>query len=169
MVLVFFSHGPVQLQFFCSLRTGPLNTNQDMEHPGIIPFQGVPWYAKGPHPSVPSTNGQPQVSQHTGLWADRENTEHLGIGYIMLFRTTPSATVRVSRLLSISQNKAHRTLECQPLVEYRTPWNYRIPGCSVLYQGPTFRCPVCHMPATGVTWHTGLWANHRNTRCPGMG
>ena len=169
MVLVFFSHGPVQLQFFCSLRTGPLNTNQDMKHPGIIPFQGVPWYAKGPHPSVPSTNGQPQVSQHTRLWADRENTEHLGIGYIMLFRTTPLATVRVSRLLSISRNKAHRTLECQPLVEYRTPWNYRIPGCSVLYQGPTFRCPVCHMPATGVTWHTGLWANHRNTGCPGMG
>ena len=79
------------------------------------------------------------------------------------------ATARVFRLLSVGWNKAHRILECQPLVEYGTPWNYCIPGCSVLYQGLTFRCPVCHMLAAGVTRHTGLWANRRNMGHPGMG
>ena len=36
LVLVFFSHGPVQLQFFCSLRTGPLNTNDPNNHIGAL-------------------------------------------------------------------------------------------------------------------------------------
>ena len=87
--------------------------------------------------------------------------------YSRVFCAIPGADVPVSCLpyASCWCHRAHWAMG-QPS-EHGTPWNGIIPGCPMLYQGPTFQCPVCHLPAAGVTWHTGLWANRQNIPgCP---
>ena len=91
--------------------TGLWAGRQNMEHPGIIAFQGVLSYTRVPYCSVPCAMSGPSRSQTLG-W----------------------------------------------LPGHGTPWNGIIPGCSMVCQGPTSKCPIYQWPAVSVTTH---WTVHQ--------
>ena len=126
----------------------------ETEQLGMIPLQGVPCHSRGPHSNGPCTIGWPSALHGTlGCGPSHSRRTTLGWDHSKVFCVIPGAHIPMSHVLSASNQPYTGPWDVGPQPQDGTPWYGIIPGCSMLFLEPTFRCPAYDQLA--IT--TGHW------------
>ena len=133
--------------------------------PGMGSFQGVPCHSRGQHPRVPCTMGRPLVSHGTlGCGPSHSRWTTLEWDHSKVFRVIPGAHIPVCHVLLAGHRSYTEPWDVGSQPQDGTPWYGIIPGCSMLFLEPAFRCPTYDRSA--ITQDTGTWAHSIETEHP---